>query len=109
MRVGLSPPPPRTTASWATGLELGLTLKPLVSLACLWGDILAGKLRVLVHWLRPRTIFPIVSSQLTEALYVYMRALTEYSARVVHYIHTRTARRERKERHVRAARPRRLD
>lgn len=39
------------------GLALGLTWKPLDSLADLWGDTLAGKLRVLVHCDKPRTIF----------------------------------------------------
>jgi hypothetical protein len=42
------------------GLALGLAWKALASLACLWGDILAGKLSVLVHWESPRTMLPAI-------------------------------------------------
>lgn len=49
------------------GLALGLTWKPLDSLAGLWGDTLAGKLRVLVHCDRPRTIFKVKGTNVTRA------------------------------------------
>lgn len=50
------------------GLALGLTWKPLDSLAGLWGDTLAGKLRVLVHCDKPRTIFKVKDTKVTRAI-----------------------------------------
>lgn len=38
------------------GLALGLTCSGALASFDLWGDTLAGKLRVLVHWDKPRTI-----------------------------------------------------
>lgn len=47
------------------GLALGLTWKPLNSFTGLCGDTLAGKLKVLVHCDRPRTIFKVKYTNVT--------------------------------------------
>lgn len=62
------------------GLALGLTWKPLDSLVGLWGDTLAGKLRVLVHCDKPRTIF-VKGTNVTRAIEM-TRVRCRYHSRV---------------------------